>query len=97
MDGVPAGGTEAENRQRCSADQPTRPETGLDAEDRENIQHCIAEIPDTTIEEKRNLSASCSTVERAIGAMGYTLKKKSLSSPNRAPLRRAPVWVRVWT
>ena len=83
MDGVPAGGTEAENRQRCSADQPTRPETGLDAEDRENIQHCIAEIPDTTIEEKRNLSASCSTVERAIGAMGYTLKKKSLYANER--------------
>ena len=33
----------------------------LTAEDRENIQHCIAEIPDITIEEKRNLSASCST------------------------------------
>ncbi len=57
----------------------------LTAEDRENIQHCIAEIPDITIEEKRNLSASCSTVERAIDAMGYTLKKKSLSSPNRPP------------
>ena len=30
MDGVPAGGTEAENRQRCSADQPARPKTGPD-------------------------------------------------------------------
>ena len=31
MDSVPAGGTEAENRQRCSSDQPARAETGPDS------------------------------------------------------------------
>ena len=46
----------------------------LTAEDKENIRHCMDESPDITIEEireKLNLSASYSTVERAIDAMGY--------------------------
>jgi len=58
----------------------------LTEEDKENIQSCIDENPDITIEEVReklNLSASYSTVERAIAAMGYTLKKKSLYTSER--------------
>ncbi len=64
----------------------------LTAEDKEKIQHCIDESPDSTIEkirEKRNLSASHSTVERAIAAMGYTLKKKSLCASERDRVRCA--------
>ncbi|WP_297871957.1 transposase [uncultured Oscillibacter sp.] len=55
----------------------------LTAEDKENIRNCIDADPGITIEEireKLNLSASYFTVERAINAMGYTLKKKSLCS-----------------
>ena len=50
------------------------------------------ESPDITIEEireKLNLSASYSTVERAIDAMGYTLKKKSLYASERDRVRCA--------
>ena len=54
--------------------------------DKENIQHCMDEIPDVTIEEireKLNLPASYSIVDRAIAAMGYTVKKKSLCASER--------------
>ena len=64
----------------------------LTAEDKENIQHCMDESPDITIEEireKLNLSASYSTVERAIAAMGCTLKKKSLYASERDRVRCA--------
>ena len=58
----------------------------LAAEDKENIQHCMDEIPDVIIEEMReklNLPASYSTLDRAIAAMGYTVKKKSLCASER--------------
>ena len=64
----------------------------LSEEDRENIRQCIDERPDITIEEIReelNLSPSYSTVERAINAMGYTLKKKSLYASERDRIRCA--------
>ena len=64
----------------------------LTAEDKENIQHCMDEILDITIEEireKLNLSASYSTVERAIAAMGCTLKKKSLCASEHDRVRCA--------
>ena len=64
----------------------------LTAEDKENIHQCIDEKPDITIEEireKLSLSASYSTVERAINAMGYTLKKKSLYASERDRIRCA--------
>lgn len=63
----------------------------LTAEDKENISRCIDEKPDITIEEIReelNLSASYSTVERAVIAMGYTLKKKALYASERDRVRR---------
>lgn len=62
----------------------------LRAEDREDIRRCIDEKPDITIEEIREqlkLSPSYSTVERAIAAMGYTLKKKSLYASERDRIR----------
>ena len=61
-------------------------------EDKENIRRCIDERPDVTIEEireKLDLCASYSTVERAIEAMGYTLKKKSLYASERDRVRCA--------
>lgn len=64
----------------------------LTAEDKANIRDCINADPDITIEEireKLNLSASYSTVERAINAMGYTLKKKSLYASERDRIRCA--------
>ena len=64
----------------------------LTTEDKEAIRRCIDEAPDITIEEIReelNLSASYSTVERAIRAVGYTLKKKSLYASERDRLRCA--------
>ena len=62
----------------------------MTAEDREDIRRCIDEKPDITIEEIREqlkLSPSYSTVERAIAAMGYTLKKKSLYASERDRIR----------
>ena len=64
----------------------------LTAEDKEQIRRCMDDRPDITIEEIReelNLSASYSTVERAIKAMGYTLKKKSLYASERDRVRCA--------
>ena len=64
----------------------------LTAEDKANIRECIDADPDITIaeiREKLNLSASYSTVERAINAMGYTLKKKSLYASKRDRVRCA--------
>lgn len=64
----------------------------LTTEDKANIRECINANPDITIEEireKLNLSASYSTVERAINAMGYTLKKKSLYASERDRVRCA--------
>ena len=64
----------------------------LTEKDKENIRSYIDERPDITIEEireKLGLSASYSTVERAINAMGYTLKKKSLYASERDRVRCA--------
>ena len=64
----------------------------LSAEDKEHIRSCIDEKADITVEEireKLQLSASYSTVERAIDAMGYTLKKKSLYASERDRVRCA--------
>lgn len=64
----------------------------LSKEDRENIRRCIDERADITIEEireKLNLAPSYSTVERAINAMGYTLKRKSLHASERDRIRCA--------
>ena len=64
----------------------------LSAQDKENIQRCIDEKPDITIEETREklgLSPSYSTVERTINAMGYTFKKKSLRTSERDRVRCA--------
>ena len=64
----------------------------LTTEDKANIRNCIDADPGITIEEireKLNLSASYSTVERAIKAMGYTLKKKSLYASERDRVRCA--------
>ena len=59
----------------------------LSAEDKEHIRSCIDEEPDITIE-KLQLSASYSTtVERAIDAMGYTLKKRALYASERERVR----------
>ncbi len=62
----------------------------LTEEDKQNIRQCVEERPDITIHEireKLHLTASYSTVERAIQAMGYTLKKKSLYASERDRVR----------
>ena len=62
----------------------------LSEKDKEAIRQCIDEQSDITVEEIRErleLSASYSTVERAINAMGYTLKKKSLHASERERVR----------
>ena len=62
----------------------------LTEENKRDIQQCVEERPDITINEireKLQLTASYSTVERAVKAMGYTLKKKSLYASERDRLR----------
>ena len=62
----------------------------LTEENKRDIQQCVEERPDITINEireKLHLTASYSTVERAVKAMGYTLKKKSLYASERDRLR----------
>ena len=62
----------------------------LTEEDKRNIRQCVDERPDITINEireKLHLMASYSTVERAVQAMGYTLKKKSLYASERDRVR----------
>ena len=62
----------------------------LTEEDKKNIRQCVDERPDITINEireKLHLMASYSTVERAVQAMGYTLKKKSLYASERDRVR----------
>ena len=62
----------------------------LTEEEKKNIQQCVDERPDITvneIREKLHLAASYSTVERAVQAMGYTLKKKSLYASERDRVR----------
>ena len=62
----------------------------LTEEEKENIRQCVEKKPDITVNEVReelHLSASYSTVERAIQAMGYTLKKKSLYASERDRVR----------
>ena len=62
----------------------------LTGADKQNIRQCVEERPDITINEireKLQLTASYSTVERAIQAMGYTLKKKSLYASERERVR----------
>lgn len=64
----------------------------LTAQDKEKLRDCIDEKPDITINELREklgLSASESTVGRAIRGMGYTLKRKSLYASERDRIRRA--------
>ncbi len=64
----------------------------LTAEDKEKIHQCMDKKPDITINEIReqlHLSASYSTVERAIEKMGYTLKKKTLYASERDRVRCA--------
>lgn len=64
----------------------------LTMEDKEKIRQCMDERADISvneIREKLGLSVSYSTVERAIKAMGYTLKKKSLYASERDRLRCA--------
>ena len=62
----------------------------LTGEDKEHIRQSMEESPDSTvgeIQEKLNRKVSRSTMERAIKAMGYTLKKKSLHASERERLR----------
>ena len=62
----------------------------LTEEDKENIRQSMEETPDSSvreIQEKLKLTVSRSTVERAIKAMGYTRKKKSLHASERERLR----------
>ena len=62
----------------------------LAEEEKEKIRQCVEKRPDITINEIReelHLSASYSTVERAVQAMGYTLKKKSLYASERERVR----------
>ena len=62
----------------------------LTEEEKENIRQSMEESPDSTvreIQEKLKLTVSRSTVERAIKAMGYTRKKKSLHASERERLR----------
>ncbi len=62
----------------------------LTAEDKENIRKSLDENPDSTVHEiidRQGLGVSYSTVERAINAMGYTLKKKTLHASERDRLR----------
>ncbi len=64
----------------------------LTTEDKGKIRQCVDEKPDSTVNEIREelgLSASYSTVERAIEDMGYTLKKKSLYASERDRVRCA--------
>jgi len=66
----------------------------LTAVDKEKIRQCVDEKPDSTVNEIREelgLSASYSTVERAIEEMGYTLKKKSLYASERDHVRFARI------
>ena len=62
----------------------------LTEEEKENIRQCMEKKPDITVNEIRetlHLRASYSTVERAVQAMGYTLKKKSLYASERDRVR----------
>ena len=62
----------------------------LTEENKQDIRQCVEKRPDITIHEireKLHLTASYSTVERAIQAMGYTLKKKSLYASERNRVR----------
>ena len=62
----------------------------LTEEEKQNIRQCVEERPDIAINEireKLHLIASYSTVERAIQAMGYTRKKKSLYASERDRVR----------
>ncbi len=62
----------------------------LTAEDKTKMRQCMDEKPDCAINEireKLGLCASYSTIERAIEAMGYTRKKKSLCASERDHVR----------
>ena len=62
----------------------------LTKENKMDIQQCVEERPDITINEireKLQLTASYSTVERAVKVMGYALKKKSLYASERDRVR----------
>jgi len=64
----------------------------LTAEDKEKIRQCMEEKPDSTIQEIREKLEHCasySTVERAVKAMGYTWKRKSLYASERDRVRCA--------
>ena len=62
----------------------------LSEEERKRIWDKIQSQNDITIEEIREnlkLTASYSTVERAVGKMGFTIKKKSVHASERERLR----------
>ncbi len=62
----------------------------LREKDKENLRKIMDEKPDSTVNEileELQLGVSYSTVERAIKAMGYTLKKKTLHASERDRLR----------
>ena len=53
----------------------------LSAQDRQRIRDCVEKQPDLTlaeIKEKLQLSASIATIQRAVVALGFRVKKKSL-------------------
>lgn len=55
----------------------------LNGEDKQHIRQCIDETPDITLAELRTklgLKASIQTLSRVVRAMGYRVKKKSMSA-----------------
>ena len=55
----------------------------LNEEDKQHIRQCIDETPDITLAELRTklgLKASIQTLSRVVRAMGYRVKKKSMSA-----------------
>ena len=55
----------------------------LNDEDKQHIRQCIDETPDITLAELRTklgLKASIQTLSRVVRAMGYRVKKKSMSA-----------------
>ena len=55
----------------------------LNDEDKQHVRQCIDETPDITLAELRTklgLKASIQTLSRVVRAMGYRVKKKSMSA-----------------
>ena len=58
----------------------------LNDEDKQHIRQCIDETPDITLAELRTklgLKASIQTLSRVVRAMGYRVKKKSMSASEK--------------